>query len=193
MLHLVCATSNEHKLREFRQASGTGIRLTGCEPRDCPETGDSFAANARQKAECYSLGATVEWLFADDSGLVVDALNGEPGIRSARFAGSRASDLENNRLLLRRLEGVRRSDRTARFVCSIALLHEGRFVKAFGGEVEGLILRRHSGDQGFGYDPLFYCPPLGKSFGRVSGSLKWEHSHRGKAYRAMLAWIRARS
>ena len=192
MLELVCATSNKHKLLEFQRASGSGVLVRGCDPRDCPETGDSFEANALQKALCYSRWADAGWLFADDSGLEVDALDGAPGILSARYAGPNSSDTANNRLLLRRLETVPRQQRTARFVCAIALLRDGAVAATFRGEVKGRILRRHSGNRGFGYDPLFHYPPTGKSFGQLLPAVKWEHSHRGKAYRAMLGWIHER-
>ena len=164
--------------------------VRGCEPRDCPETADTFEGNALQKAYCYSQASDSEWLFADDSGLVVDALGGAPGIHSARFAGQPGNYAANNRLLVHRLAGVRRRDRRARFVCCIALLHRGRLAATFRGEVEGLILQRQSGQQGFGYDPLFYYPRLRKSFGRLPSEEKWNHSHRGRACRAMLRWIR---
>ena len=192
MLELLCATSNKHKLSEFQKASGPDVLVRGCEARDCPETGSSFEENALQKALCYSRWSESEWLFADDSGLEVDALGGAPGILSARYAGPGSSDLANNRLLLRRLERVPRPQRSARFVCAIALLHNGSLAGTFRGEAEGLILRRHSGRRGFGYDPLFHYPPMRKSFGRLPSEIKWEHSHRGKAYRAMLDWIQRR-
>ena len=189
MLELTCATSNRHKLREFQEAAGTGVLVRGCASRDCPETGDTFEANALQKALCYSEAAGGEWLFADDSGLEVDALDGAPGILSARYGGSGASDEANNRRLLKNLDGVPRDRRTARFVCAIALLRHGQHAATFRGVAEGLVLFRHSGSRGFGYDPLFYYPPLRKSFGRLSAAAKWDHSHRGHAYRAMLAWL----
>ena len=188
MLELVCATSNEHKLLEFQKMS-LGVPIRGCAPRDCPETGDTFEANALQKALCYAVAEQAEWLFADDSGLEVDALGGAPGIRSARYAGEGSDDLENNRLLLRKLEGVPRERRTARFACAIALVRHGAHVATFRGEVEGHILLRPSGREGFGYDPLFHCPLVGSSFGRVPKRVKWQHSHRGEAYRAMLGWL----
>ena len=190
MLELVCATSNQHKLLEFQNAAGGDVHVRGCLPRECPETGATFEANALEKAICYASAEEVEWLFADDSGIEVDALGGAPGVLSARFAGPECNDLANNRLLLRRLELVPNHERTARFVCSIALVRNGEPIATFRGEVEGRILRKHSGRRGFGYDPLFHYPPLGKSFGRLSSESKWEHSHRGKAFRAMLAWIR---
>lgn len=190
MLELVCATSNRHKLLEFRAAAGADVLVRGCLRRECPETGATFEANALEKAICYASAEKVEWLFADDSGIEVDALGGAPGVLSARFASPECDDLANNRLLLRRLLHVPTHERTARFVCSIALVRDGEPVATFRGEVEGRILRKHSGRRGFGYDPLFHYPPLGKSFGRLSSESKWAHSHRGKAYRAMLAWIR---
>ena len=190
MLELVCATSNRGKLREFRLASGREISIAGCTSVDCPETGSTFEANALQKAQCYHRANPGEWLFADDSGLEVDILDGAPGIFSARFAGSESSDRENNMLLLRKLAGLPPARRTARFVCAIALLHNGKLANAFRGEVEGRVLKRHSGGQGFGYDPLFYYPPLRSSFGLLPAEIKWQHSHRGRAFRAMLAWLR---
>ena len=190
MLELVCATSNRGKLNEFRLASGADISIAACPAVDCPETGTSFESNALQKALCYHRAHPAEWLFADDSGLEVDALEGAPGIHSARFAGPSASDRENNLLLLRNLAGVPPERRTARFVCTIALLRGGGLAETFRGTVEGRILRRHSGSQGFGYDPLFYYPPLRASFGRAAARTKWQHSHRGRAFRAMLAWLR---
>ncbi len=193
MLELFCATSNRDKLREFRLAAKPGIRLLPCRPVDCPETGESFVANAVQKAHCYFSSNPAEWLFADDSGLEVDALNGAPGIRSARFAGEGATELENNRLLLRRLSGVPRPERSARFVCAIALLRHGKLERTFRGTVEGLVLRRHSGMQGFGYDPLFYFPAEKRSFGLLPPERKWKFSHRGKAFRAMLEFALERS
>ncbi|MXY69602.1 MAG: non-canonical purine NTP pyrophosphatase [Acidobacteriia bacterium] len=190
MLELVCATSNRGKLREFRLASGTDISIAGCPTADCPETGATFEANAIQKALCYHRLNPAAWLFADDSGLEVDVLEGAPGIHSARFAGPAATDRENNLLLLRSLAGVPPESRTARFVCTIALLHDGRLARTFRGTVRGRVLRRHSGRQGFGYDPLFYYPPLRVSFGHIPADMKWQHSHRGRAFRAMLAWLR---
>ncbi len=191
MIELFCATGNRAKLREFENASGAEVSIRGCGPFDCPETGDSFAANAQQKALCYGSRVEAEWLFADDSGLVVDALGGDPGIHSARYAGEPRNDRANNDLVLRRLRGVPRAERTARFVCAIALLRAGRPAACFHGRVEGLVLEEPDGEGGFGYDPLFYFPPLGASFGRLDAEDKWRCSHRGNAFRAMLAWLRS--
>ena len=190
MLELFCATSNKHKLLEFQNAAGTDVLVRGCRSLDCPETGNTFEANALEKALCYASAEGVEWIFADDSGIEVDVLGAAPGVLSARYAGPECDGIANNRLLLKRLDHVPTPERTARFVCSIALIKDGKPAANFRGEVEGRILRKHSGRQGFGYDPLFHYPPLGRSFGRLSSEVKWEHSHRGKAYRAMLAWVR---
>jgi XTP/dITP diphosphohydrolase len=123
-------------------------------------------------------------LFADDSGLEVDALGGAPGVYSARFSGAGATDESNNRLLLEKLRGV--DDRRARFVCAIALVDNGRVTGVYTGSVEGIILDAPRGAGGFGYDPLFYYPPFGCTFGEVEGERKFAVSHRGQALRAML-------
>ena len=126
-------------------------------------------------------------LFADDSGLEVDALGGEPGVYSARYAGAQADDQANNRLLLERLGD--KSNRGGRFVCVIALAEAGEVRQTFRGEVEGEILHEARGPGGFGYDPLFYYPPFGCSFGEVDGEKKFDVSHRGKALRSLLNYL----
>jgi XTP/dITP diphosphohydrolase len=190
---LYCATTNPGKLREFRLAAerlGRNIEistlpnLSSIDPVE--ETGDTFEENAVRKAVYYSAHAPGP-LFADDSGLEVDALGGEPGIRSARFAGPGASDEANNLLLLERLRGMER--RTARFVCLIALAENGALLSTFRGVVEGEILHQPRGTNGFGYDPLFFYPPFGCSFGEVGGERKLLVSHRGQALRQLLAAI----
>ncbi|MDQ6699410.1 MAG: RdgB/HAM1 family non-canonical purine NTP pyrophosphatase [Acidobacteriota bacterium] len=152
----------------------------------CEETGSTFEENAILKAEYYGKLAD-GLLFADDSGLEVDALDGAPGIYSARYAGQGATDLENNRLLLENL--LRIENRGARFVCVIALSDRGRLLKTFRGEVEGMILRVARGTEGFGYDPLFYYPPFGRSFGEVEKERKFGVSHRGKALKQMTEYL----
>ena len=190
-MKILCATGNPGKLREFRLAG----ELLGVDVEALPElkkitapeeTGATFEENARLKAAYYSQFAPV-LLFADDSGLVVDALGGEPGVYSARYAGEHATDEENNRLVLQRLGDNR--DRTARFVCVIALAQGGEVVETFRGEAEGELLREARGPAGFGYDPLFYYPPFGCSFGEVDGEKKFGVSHRGNAVRAMFDWV----
>lgn len=182
-----CASGNPGKLREFRLAAELGglqvetlPGLAGMQP--CEETGATFEANAILKADYYGQH-TPGLLFSDDSGLEVDALGGAPGVHSARFAGPEATDLANNQLLLERLRGVR--DRTARFVCVIALAESGRLVRTFRGVVEGQILDAARGSNGFGYDPLFYYPPFGCSFGEAAAERKLKVSHRGAALRAL--------
>jgi len=186
-----CATGNPGKLREFRLAAElAGIRvetapgLAGLPP--CEETGATFEANAILKAEHYGAHAP-GLLFADDSGLEVDALGGAPGVYSARFAGTDATDEANNRLLLERLRGVR--DRTARFVCAIAMVEGACVLQTFRGVVEGHILEEPRGPHGFGYDPLFFYPPFGCSFGEAEPARKLTVSHRGAALRAMFRYL----
>ena len=183
-MKLWCATTNPGKLREFRLL-GTDIRtfpgMDGVPPS--PEDGDSFEANAIQKAVYYSRHID-GLLFADDSGLEVIALNGEPGIRSARFAGEHATYAANNAFLLDRLRGA--TDRRARFVCVIALASRGAVIATFRGEVEGEILHESRGRCGFGYDPLFFFPPLNRSLAELAEYEKFGISHRGKALRKML-------
>ena len=190
-MKVYCASGNPGKLREFRLAGELlGIEvepLPGIESIAAPEeTGATFEENACIKASYYSALAPGP-LFADDSGLEVDALGGAPGVYSARYAGEHATDAANNRLLLERLE--EHKDRTARFVCVIALAEAGRVMKTFRGTVEGEILREARGPAGFGYDPLFYHPEFGCSFGEVDGEKKFAVSHRGNALRAMLAHL----
>ena len=191
-MRLYCATTNPGKLREFQSMLAGSIQveslpgLTGIPV--CEETGATFEENAIQKAVYYSRFCDGP-LFVDDSGIEADALDGAPGVYSARFGGPDASDEANNRLLLERMKGV--SDRTARFVCVVALAAVGKLLRTFRGEVEGELLNEPRGPNGFGYDPLFYYPPFGCSFGEVAPEKKMAVSHRGKALRAMLAYFEA--
>jgi len=185
---LYCATSNPGKLREFQLAAPDfDVRTL---PKSVPppsEHGDTFEANAVEKAVAYGSHIT-GYLFADDSGLQVDALGGEPGVRSARYAGEHATDAANNALLLERLRGVK--NRSARFVCVIALVCDGKLMKTFRGAVEGTILEAARGSEGFGYDPLFYCAAFGCTFGEASIDQKMQVSHRGAALSAMFTYLR---
>jgi XTP/dITP diphosphohydrolase len=143
------------------------------------EDGDSFAANAARKAEAFAQANDMPAL-ADDSGLSVDALNGAPGVYSSRFAGEDASDTDNCAKLLHDMDG--KSDRTARFVCALHLAFpDGRCPLTAEGTVEGRILERPGGAGGFGYDPLFFCPEIGKSFAAATPEEKASVSHRGRA------------
>lgn len=197
MIRLFCATGNPGKLREFRMAAGLapveiellpGFR----EMPPCVEDGRTFEENALLKVKHYGRNSA-GLLFADDSGLEVDALGGAPGVFSARFSlieppvdgPALPVDEANNRLLLEKLLGMER--RTARFVCAIALADGGAVRGVWRGAVEGVILHEPKGPGGFGYDPLFYCPQIGCSFGEATDDQKFAVSHRGQALRAMLA------
>jgi XTP/dITP diphosphohydrolase len=152
------------------------------------ETGATFEENAILKAEYYGQ-FTSGYLFADDSGLEVDALDGAPGVFSARYAGEHATDADNNALLLRNLEGS--ENRTARFVCVIALVQDGNLVRTFRGSVEGRILDEARGNEGFGYDPLFFHEPFGCTFGEAPIADKMRVSHRAQALDAMFTFLRS--
>ncbi len=193
-MKIYCATGNPGKLREF-QLAGRVLNidvepLAGLKTITAPEeSGATFEDNARIKAAYYSEFASGP-LFADDSGLEVDALGGAPGVYSARFAGPEATDAANNRLLLERLGD--NPNRTGRFVCVIALAEGGQVRATFRGVVEGEILREARGPGGFGYDPLFYYPPFGCTFGEVEGEKKFDVSHRGQALRQLLQYLSER-
>ncbi len=183
-----CATGNPGKLREFQLAAPDFDVQPLPVPVPAPdENGDTFEANAAEKAIAYGRHVA-GYLFADDSGLEVDALGGDPGVRSARYAGKHATDEANNALLLERLRG--KANRTARFLCVIALVKDGRLVKTFRGAVEGRILDGPRGTGGFGYDPLFFYEPFGCTFGEASTEQKMTVSHRAQALDAMFAYLR---
>ena len=154
------------------------------------ETGRTFAENARQKALYYAR-ATGLWCLADDSGLIVDALDGEPGVRSARYAAERFApgagrsqrDAANTAKLLEALRDVPDEARTARFICHLALAEPGRVLLEATGAVEGVIARAPAGQNGFGYDPVFFVPRLGRTAAELPPERKNEISHRGQAVR----------
>lgn len=189
-----CATTNPGKLREFSLIAahyGAGqldvLPVPGLNAIEPPaETGATFVENAVLKAEYYS--AFVDGLvFADDSGLVVDALNGAPGVYSARYAGEGATDAANN---ARVLEALRHADdRSARFVCAIAIATGRRSLVTFEDAVEGRLLTEPHGPNGFGYDPLFFYLPFNCTFGEASAERKLPVSHRGKAMEKMIRWL----
>ncbi len=192
MNRLYCATGNAGKLSEFRLAAArSGVEIEAV-PNfkslpPCVEDGATFAENAIKKAHHYAVHVNGP-VFADDSGLVVEALDGAPGVYSARYAGADATDDANNRLLLEKLRGV--ASRAASFVCLIALVEGGRHRGLYTGRVDGVVLEEPRGSGGFGYDPLFYCPPLGCTFGEATEERKFQVSHRGQAFRSMLADLR---
>jgi XTP/dITP diphosphohydrolase len=193
---LYCATTNPGKVREFRMAAEhfgfpeIDIEvLPGLTSVSAPEeNGHTFEDNAVAKAVYYSRFAELP-VFADDSGLEVDALGGAPGVYSARYAGEGCTDADNNRLLRANLQG--RADRSARFVCVIALAEKGRLLGTFRGAVEGRMIDEERGGRGFGYDPMFFHEPFGATFGEASDERKMSVSHRGQALRAMLDWCRS--
>ena len=189
MLVYACS-SNPGKLREFALAAReSNVRdmviepLPGLKQIEPPaENGTSFEENAVAKALYYSQH-TREMVLADDSGLEVDALGGAPGVYSARYAGPEATDEANNNLLLRNLENV--ESRAARFICVLAVARQGEVITTAQGAAEGEILRIRCGSGGFGYDPLFFYPPLNRSFAELVPEEKFAVSHRGKALRAL--------
>jgi XTP/dITP diphosphohydrolase len=152
------------------------------------ENAPTFAENAAGKALHYSRYCN-GLAFADDSGLVVPALGGAPGVLSARYAGPGASSAERNAKLLRELHGKTGRDRAAYFVCAIALAQSGRAKAIVTARVDGEILEAPRGDRGFGYDPVFYVSKLKKGFAEISAEEKNEHSHRGRAFRKLLAFL----
>lgn len=195
---LYVATSNKGKLREFKAAAEqyqifieTVPGLHEIEPPE--ETGATIEENAKLKALVYSNTLPGRLVFADDSGLEVDALNGSPGVHSARFAATAddpdPSDEDNNYKLIYELSQRPNAERTGRFVCVIALAKDGELLKTFTGTTEGEILQAPLGKGGFGYDPLFYVPAPNKTFAELSDTEKLEVSHRGKAFREMLRWL----
>jgi len=201
MPRVLIATSNPGKLRDFSgAATAHGITIASLPAFDSlpgiGEDGATFEENARKKAEHYSRFAPGEIVLADDSGLEVDALGGAPGVFSARYAfmGSEAvpdrKDVDplNNKLLLSKLEAVPEERRAARFVCVIAAARDGRTLATFRGEARGRILGEPRGSAGFGYDPLFFFPALGKTFAELTPEEKAGVSHRGAAFRKFLEW-----
>ena len=195
---LYLASSNPGKLSEFRalaHATDAGTLETQLELAPWfdslapfEENAPTFAENALGKALHYSRGGE-GFVFADDSGLVVPALGGAPGVRSARYAGLTASSTERNAKLLDELRGKNGLERVAYFVCAIALVERGRAVAIVSARADGIILQAPRGDGGFGYDPVFYFSDLGKSFAELSGDEKNLYSHRGRAFQRLLSLI----
>jgi len=200
-MRVLIATSNEGKLRDFAGAAA-GLKIVTWPMAnfnqfpEAAEDGTTFEHNARSKAEHYSRFAPGELVLADDSGLAVDALGGAPGVYSARYAGEETvtgRDAANNGKLLRELSTVEDERRTGRFVCVISAARDGREVASFRGEAEGMVLREARGKHGFGYDPLFWVPSLGKSFAELTAEEKATVSHRGAALRKFVEWAEKQS
>ena len=203
-LRLYAATSNQGKLRDFRVAARAYSILIDPFPVlaaiSAPEeNGATFQANATLKAVYYSLLAPGELVLADDSGLEVDALDGAPGVRSARFAADAGlvdspdandnTDVWNNLVLLQRLAGVPPAQRTARYRCVLVAARDGVALHTAEGSVEGIILDAPRGTGGFGYDPLFYLPSLDRTMAELDLETKLSLSHRGRAIEALMAML----
>ncbi|MBI3654281.1 MAG: RdgB/HAM1 family non-canonical purine NTP pyrophosphatase [Acidobacteria bacterium] len=190
-MRLLLATTNQGKIKELNKILGDeGFALEGLgkQAAEVEESGATFAENALLKAR-YHHQRTGLVTIADDSGLEVEALNGQPGIYSARYAGAGASDLDRINKLLQEIKEVPDAQRAARFVCVAALVWQGG-ERVFVGEVRGQLLRATRGDNGFGYDPIFYFAPLGKSFAELSDAEKTAISHRGVAFRQLAQWLK---
>jgi len=193
---LLVATTNAGKLREIRALlSGAPIELStlhDLDPIEEPEeTGATFEENARLKALYYASRSGLTTV-AEDSGLVIDGMDGEPGVRSARFIRPDESYPERFAEIFRRLAGPPVKNRAARFVCALAVADENRIVYEARGTVEGRIAHAAQGDRGFGYDPIFYYPPYDATLAEVTDELKLAVAHRGQAFRALAAWLQER-
>jgi len=192
-LKLFLASTNPGKMREFCQSepvSGISIELVPnlYKLAPCLEDGATFEENARKKALHYS--AHIEGaVIGEDSGLSVDALEESPGVYSARYAGAGASDSANNKKLLWEMRSFEAARRSAHYVCVIALAERGRILTVAQGHAHGLILEEPRGSGGFGYDPLFYYPPLDKTFAELTPDEKFRVSHRGEAFRKLLEYL----
>jgi XTP/dITP diphosphohydrolase len=208
-LKLYLASTNPGKLREFREAAlAYGVRVEAvpgieCLP-PCVEDGETFSANARKKALHYAARAS-GLVFADDSGICVDALGGAPGVYSARYAGPGATDEMNNQKLIAELCRKAAGDNRlalrvpieappgtgfpAHYECVIALAQKGQLLGCTEGQVDGVIIETPRGGGGFGYDPYFFYPPFGKTFAEITAKEKFTVSHRGIAFRKLLDFI----
>jgi XTP/dITP diphosphohydrolase len=189
---VVLATRNQHKIKEIREIlQGEKVELLFLssfpDMADVTEDGVTFLENAKKKAYEVHLHTGLPAL-ADDSGLEVDFLNGRPGIRSSRFAGEHADAEQNNTKLLDMLKGIEEAQRAARFRCVVVLADQAGFHHVEG-VCEGRITTALSGKKGFGYDPLFFYPPYGKTFAEITQSEKNTVSHRGIAFRKAAAMI----
>ncbi|QGU94229.1 XTP/dITP diphosphatase [Clostridium bovifaecis] len=190
MRKLIVASNNEHKIKEIKQIlkdfpleiislKEAGINI------DVEENGCTFAENAHIKAiEIYKLIGN-SMVLADDSGLSVDILNGEPGVYSARYSGEHGNDKKNNEKLISKLKGIDFEKRSGKFICAIELIIDENKIINVQGEVNGYIIEREKGDNGFGYDPLFYVPEFGKTMAEMNSEEKNSISHRGEALRKL--------
>ena len=192
------ATGNSHKLEELREILSTACSDLDVLPPsavggmpDVVEDQDTFTGNALKKARALASVIPPHSLaLADDSGLCVDALEGAPGVYSARYAGEKATDADNTRKLLAALEGLEPTGRSASFQCHLAVVSSLGEERVFEGSCLGTILEEPRGVQGFGYDPVFAPDGFEKTFAELSGQEKAELSHRGHALRQLVDWLR---
>lgn len=188
---LLVSTRNAHKVEEIREILGSRFLISDLSGfpgfPEVEETGSTFHENAAIKALAAS--ARFEgWVIADDSGLEVDALDGAPGVRSARFSGESATDASNRTLLLEKLLSVRGKARSARFLCVIALARDGKVLASFSGSVEGVIIPQEKGTGGFGYDSLFIPEGYCETFAQLGADIKNTLSHRARALSELKNW-----
>jgi XTP/dITP diphosphohydrolase len=200
MRRILIVTSNPGKLRDFAGAAlRHGVEIAGVPDfsslPSVVEDGLTFEDNARTKAEEYSRYVPGEIVVADDSGIEIDALDGAPGVHSARYAADQPDKAEvntddeaNNARVLRELKNVPPAQRTGRFVCVLAAARDGKTLATFRGTAEGIILEAPRGRNGFGYDPLFYFAQIDKTFAELTAEEKSRYSHRGAAFREFLEW-----
>ncbi len=197
MKKIVLGTQNANKLREVKQIleplgySVVSLAEVGLADMEVEEDGQTFQENAVKKATEYSKACQLP-VLADDSGLAVDALNGAPGVYSARYAGEQATYLDNNNKLVKELASVATNDRKAKFVCVLAYVDaQNDMQHVVRGEVAGIIIETPLGEGGFGYDPLFYVPDLGLTFAQVEPAVKNRYSHRAIALAKMKTYLEA--
>jgi XTP/dITP diphosphohydrolase len=212
MRRIYLATSNPGKVRELNEAAQSfGVELEALpEMKTLPpaiEDGSTFEENARIKAEYYSRFAPSELVLAEDSGLAVEELAGAPGVHSARYAAllerqqagvnsathTNSDDEENNRVLISQLKSLPVGTHPGRYLCVMAIAQNGKTLATFVGEAAGELITTPRGAGGFGYDPLFLFPALGKTFAELTLPEKRHYGHRGKAFRSLLQWYRARA
>jgi XTP/dITP diphosphohydrolase len=192
-IRVFLASSNPGKLREYRVLAGDSPIELALLPNftsipEFEETSPTFAENSAGKALYYSRFASGT-VLADDSGLVVPALGGAPGVFSARYAGPGASDTDRVQKLLREMSALNGDDRKARFVCVTTLAQNGRAVAVLSDSAQGIIAKAPKGSDGFGYDPVFFFPQLGRTYAEITREEKNQYSHRGRAFRKALAFV----
>lgn len=191
MKRLIVASNNQHKILEIKEIlkefalDVVSLKEAGIDI-DVEETGTTFMENAWIKAKAINEICKDVLVLSDDSGLSVEALNGAPGIYSARYSGGHGNSVENNKKLIRELQGVPFDERKAKFICAMVLIVDDKNIIEVQGEVDGLILEEYKECEGFGYDPLFYVPELKATFNDVPSQVKNSISHRGNALEKLI-------